>query len=550
MVSGRSLHPTPGTPLQFTRGVPADVSGGDRGSYRLQVQSSGSCVSCSFTIAPTSAVFGAASGTGSVTVTAASGCPWTSVSSNPSWLTVTAGASGAGNGTVSYSLAANVGASRNGTLTIAGQTFTVTQAGPTLMVWPLAVDNRSLVSQDYAAFDHNPTVPNMHHAGLDIGATEGTNVLAAAAGEVITIQQNDVGCNAQIPGNCGDHGFGNTVIIRHLIDDQSLFTQYSHLSDVDEQLKNLCGPMDADTARRTCASPVQVHQGALIGFSGATCYGSSGVACGGQHLHFELKTFGTLVLGTNDSSTYNEWAYTVPHPNDRGYLDPLLSIHGATAFPGQARTTIDGAPILVGPGGADAHSYRAFNTAPLGQVYDTLAFAPSTATPACSGWYQVKRSDGLRIDDATGGQILDGWVCRDSVTLVNCPSTPGEGTSGPERTAFQTAHDAIGGRPALGCAQNAVQTNGFVSFSGTTSHYQTFQHGAIEYLVSGTYAGSAYAILQPFYTKWNALGLGPQHPLGYPVSVQSATATACARVHRTLRARSRSRCTSSRMGSR
>ena len=50
--------------------------------------------------------------------------------SNATFITITAGSSGTGNGTVSYSVAANTGtASRNGTMTIAGLTFTVTQAG-------------------------------------------------------------------------------------------------------------------------------------------------------------------------------------------------------------------------------------------------------------------------------------------------------------------------------------------------------------------------------------------------------------------------------------
>ena len=58
---------------------------------------------------------------------AAGACAWTAVS-NTDWITVTSGTSGSGNGGVSYSVAANTGtASRTGTLTIAGQTFTVTQ---------------------------------------------------------------------------------------------------------------------------------------------------------------------------------------------------------------------------------------------------------------------------------------------------------------------------------------------------------------------------------------------------------------------------------------
>jgi len=86
---------------------------------------------CSYAIAPTSASAPAGGTTGSVTVTAASGCTWTAAS-NASWITITSGASGSGNGTVSYTVAASSSANPlTGTLTIAGQTFTVTQAGAT-----------------------------------------------------------------------------------------------------------------------------------------------------------------------------------------------------------------------------------------------------------------------------------------------------------------------------------------------------------------------------------------------------------------------------------
>jgi hypothetical protein len=67
--------------------------------------------------------------TGTVTVTAASGCAWTATS-NAAWLTISAGATGSGNGSVTYTVAPNTATtSRTGTLTIGGNTFTVTQAG-------------------------------------------------------------------------------------------------------------------------------------------------------------------------------------------------------------------------------------------------------------------------------------------------------------------------------------------------------------------------------------------------------------------------------------
>jgi hypothetical protein len=91
-------------------------------------QSAGSS-SCSYTITPTSASFAAAGGTGNVGVSAGSGCGWTATS-NASWIRITSGASGSGNGGVGYSVSSNTStSSRSGTMTVAGRTFTVTQAG-------------------------------------------------------------------------------------------------------------------------------------------------------------------------------------------------------------------------------------------------------------------------------------------------------------------------------------------------------------------------------------------------------------------------------------
>lgn len=86
---------------------------------------------CTYSISPTSASVAATGGTGSVSVTAGAGCAWTAAS-NATFITITSGTSGSGNGTVSYSYTANGATSpRSGTLTIAGQTFTLTQAGTT-----------------------------------------------------------------------------------------------------------------------------------------------------------------------------------------------------------------------------------------------------------------------------------------------------------------------------------------------------------------------------------------------------------------------------------
>jgi hypothetical protein len=73
---------------------------------------------------------------GTVDVQIPAGCNWTAVS-NDSFITITGGGSGSGNGTVSYTLAANPSntTSRSGTITIAGQNFTLLQ-GPQFLDVP------------------------------------------------------------------------------------------------------------------------------------------------------------------------------------------------------------------------------------------------------------------------------------------------------------------------------------------------------------------------------------------------------------------------------
>ena len=85
--------------------------------------------SCTYTISPSSASFSTSGGSGSVTVTTQAGCSWVT-STAPSWITVNSG-SGTGTGTMSYTVSSNTGTTRTASLTIAGNVFTVTEAGAT-----------------------------------------------------------------------------------------------------------------------------------------------------------------------------------------------------------------------------------------------------------------------------------------------------------------------------------------------------------------------------------------------------------------------------------
>ncbi len=90
----------------------------------------GSSDSCTYTVSPTSASYGSTGGTGTISVSAAAGCAW-SASTGVSWIKISSGATGSGNGSVTYSVAANTGASRSASFTVAGRSFTVSQAGAT-----------------------------------------------------------------------------------------------------------------------------------------------------------------------------------------------------------------------------------------------------------------------------------------------------------------------------------------------------------------------------------------------------------------------------------
>jgi hypothetical protein len=81
---------------------------------------------CTFSISPDSQNVPASGGSGSVSVTAASGCSWTARSNVP-WITIRSGTSDSGNGAVAFNVAATTGPARSGTMTVAGRTFTVNQ---------------------------------------------------------------------------------------------------------------------------------------------------------------------------------------------------------------------------------------------------------------------------------------------------------------------------------------------------------------------------------------------------------------------------------------
>ncbi len=83
---------------------------------------------CTYSISPESLSFGVTGGTGSVSVNASfQGCDWQTVN-NLDWVAITSGGDRPGNGIVDFSVSANGGTERSGSISIADSTFTINQS--------------------------------------------------------------------------------------------------------------------------------------------------------------------------------------------------------------------------------------------------------------------------------------------------------------------------------------------------------------------------------------------------------------------------------------
>lgn len=128
---------------------------------------------CSYTLNPTSQNVPSTNVSVTFTVTAPVGCSWNATTDVP-WISITSGM-GTGNGTVAFTVQANPGPARTGTITVGGQTFTVNQASG-------------------CTFALNPTSANLPVAGgngsFDITTAAGCMWTAASNVSWITVNTN------------------------------------------------------------------------------------------------------------------------------------------------------------------------------------------------------------------------------------------------------------------------------------------------------------------------------------------------------------------------
>lgn len=120
-----------GTPTNhgpYSYGVTVTDSGSPA-AQTAQQSFSGVVAACMYSLSPPSASLPSTGGASSVTVAATAGCSWSASGAEP-WITFSGPASGTGNGSLSFTVAPNGnGQPRSSLLTIAGQTFVISQAG-------------------------------------------------------------------------------------------------------------------------------------------------------------------------------------------------------------------------------------------------------------------------------------------------------------------------------------------------------------------------------------------------------------------------------------
>jgi murein DD-endopeptidase MepM/ murein hydrolase activator NlpD len=138
---------------------------------------------------------------------------------------------------------------------------------------PIAADN---VNWPLAEYRYGGVffAPNIVHTGVDIDADEGTQILAAGPGTVVSA---DWGLYTEAPGNITDP-YGQAVVVRHDFGykDQALFTVYAHMSTI------------------IAVVGQHVETGDVLGLVGDTG------ATTGPHLHFEVRLGANTFYNTSN----------------------------------------------------------------------------------------------------------------------------------------------------------------------------------------------------------------------------------------------------------
>ncbi len=433
-------------------------------------------VPCSYSLSPTNQSVVAGGGTGSTNVTAPTGCGWTGVSSDPSWLTVTSGATGSGNGAVAFNATANPnGTPRSGSLTIGGQTFTINQAGVPC-TYSLSPTNQSVVAGGGAG-STSVTAPN---GCAWTGVSNDTSWLTVTSG-AIGNGNGTVAFSATANPNGTPRGGSLTIGGQTFTVNQVGVTCSYSLSPAGQSVVAAGGTGSTSvTAPNGCAwTGVSNHTSWLTLTSGASGNGNGTVAFSATANPNGTPRSGTLTIG-GQTFTVTQAAVACTYA--------LLPASQSVVAGGATGSTSVTAPTgCAWTGVSNDTSWLTVTSGATGSGNGTVAFS-ATANPNAS-----QRGGTLTI----GGQTF-------TVTQAAAPCTFSVSPTNPAIIA-SAASGSTGVTAPAGCAWTAVSNstawltvtsgatgsgNGSVGFSATGNVSATPRVGSL------TVAGQTVTVTQ------------------------------------------------------
>jgi hypothetical protein len=138
-----------GMPPAVVMGFTANASGQIQlATYGRGAYESVAAPTCTYALSTSTQSFPNTGGSGNIAVSAGSGCAWATANNAPWVLVFSVGQDGPGSGQINFSVTANnTNSARSGTITIAGQTFTINQAAGNIID-----DPQTFVTQQYQDF--------------------------------------------------------------------------------------------------------------------------------------------------------------------------------------------------------------------------------------------------------------------------------------------------------------------------------------------------------------------------------------------------------------
>ena len=275
--------------------------------------------------------------------------------------------------------------------------------------WPVHSKAPPPVSQAFGEFGDGSSTK--YHSGLDFAVATGTEVFPVADGELVLVQRLSA---------TADHGFGNSVILMHRVAGKpSFYSQYSHLSSIDDKLLDGCKPkrLDTDTTL-TCDAGVAWTADQRIGKSGQSGFGELNYAKNGEHLHLEVKNFAALCASIPDEPGCG---YSSVPPWTVGYSDPVNGLIGVTPFAHAFPVAVAASGVSVRFTPDAAAGKRAITTVSRDAANPLRAIAWSGGYPPCEsqGWIQVRRAD----NPLCGGASAASACFADTLDKLVVPST-------------------------------------------------------------------------------------------------------------------------------